>query len=392
MRSGRYDDRVRFEPTRRAPGRVVLLLALAGGLGACGPRTVATTAGGEPDDGGESGPDPVQLQAECDRAFAAAFAARTERALAAVDGGAVRADVLAALLHRMATDERLAAAGRALADAVAADPTIQQQLTDALMQSATDLGALVSIGSALLSGGGDLRQRAERALEGSLGALVEAAERTALAERVLGLPEVRSLLVALFPDEPFLAAVGGAREALANTRSAQDARLRLIVPVDPAATGEAADRWAAQPAGLGCQPVVRSFPLGTATAELASVRGAAVAAAEQLLAAPALRAETVALARDLMADAAFRLALDELLVRVLREESSARLVEAALPVLASDAIPRAVAAWAVRLAGRRGELAGLQPELAAVAADPELAALLLRFLDVLVLSEGCIGL
>lgn len=372
--------------------RVVLVLVLAGGLGACGPRTGPTTPGGEPEDDGAAGPDPAQLQAECDAAFEAALAARIERALSAVDGGATRADVLAALLQRMATDARLSAAGRGLVDAVAGDPAIRQQLMDALMQSASDLGALVSLGSALLSGGGDLRARAERALEGSLGALVEAAERAALGERLLALSEVRTLLAALFPDAPFAAAAAGARDALPATRAAQDARLRLVVPGDPAATREAGDRWAAQPAGVGCQPVVRSFPFGTAAAELASVREAAAVAAEQLLAAPAVREETVALARDLMADASFRLALDELLVRVLREEAHARLVEAALPVLSSAAVPRAAAAWAVRVAGRRGELPDLQAALAAVAADPEFASLLLRFLDVLVLSEGCIEL
>ena len=392
MTARRYHGRVRVSSTRWAPGRAVLVLVLAGGLGACGPRTGTTTPGGESDDDGAAGLDPAQLQAECDRAFDAALAARTERALSAVDGGAVRADVLAALLQRMATDARLSAAGRGLVDAVVGDPAIRQQLMDALMQSASDFGALVSLGSALLSGGGDLRARAERALEGSLGALVEAAERAGLGDRLLALPEVRTLLSALFPAAPFAAAAAGARDALPATRAAQDARLRLVVPGDPAATREAGDRWAAQPAGVGCQPVVRSFPFGTATAELASVREAATVAAEQLLSTPALREETVALARDLMADASFRLALDDLLVRVLREESHARLVEAALPVLASAAVPQAAAAWAVRVAGRRGELPDLEAALAAVAADPELASLLLRFLDVLVLSEGCIEL
>jgi hypothetical protein len=250
----------------------------------------------------------------------------------------------------------------------------------------------VSIGSALLGGGGDLRARAERGLAGSLGALAEAAGNSRLGERLLALAEVQALLTALFSDAPFVAAVAGAREALASTRSTQDVRLRLIVPGDASATAEAADRWAAQPAGVGCQPVMRSFPVGTATAELAPVREAAVAAAEQLSDSPVVREETVALVRDLMADAGFRLALDELLVRVLREEPTVRLVEAALPVLDSAAVPRAVAAWAVRLTNRRGELPDFRGALDGIAADPDLADLLLRFLDVLVLSEGCIGL
>lgn len=364
---------------------------MAAALGACGPRTGATTPG-EESDAGAPGPDPAQLAAECENAFRAALAARTERALAATDGGALRAAALEALLRRIGGDPRPAAAGRALLDAVAADPTIRQLLTDALAQSAADLGALVSLGSALLSGGGDLQARAERALAGSIDALVEAAERAALGARLLALPEVRALLESVFPDDPFAAAASAAREALSDTRSAQDARLRLIVPGDPEATREAADRWAARPAGVGCQPVVRSFPLGIAAADLASVRELATVALEKLLAAPALREETVGLARDLMADAGFRLALDELLVRVLREEPHARLVEAALPLLGSEAVPRVVAAWAVRLTARRAELPDLRAESERVAADPELADLLLRLLDVLVLSEGCVEL
>lgn len=368
-----------------------MVLALAGGLGACGPRTGTTVPGGE-SDAAEPGPDPAQVAAECESAFAAALAARTDRVLAAVDGGAVRSEALEAVLQRMAGDARLSAAGRGLVDAVAGHPAVQQQITDALVQSAADLGALVSLGSALFSGGGNLQDRAERALAGSIGALVEAAERTALAERMLALAEVRGLLVELLPDAPFERAMGPAREALSGTRAAQDARLRLIVPGDPEATREAADRWAARPAGVGCRPVVRSFPLGAAAAELASVRELAAVAAERLLAAPAVREETVALVRDLMADAAFRLALDELLVRVLREEPQARLVEAALPVLGAEAVPRAVAAWATRLARRRAELPDLGADLERVAADPELGDLLLRWLDVLVLSEGCVEL
>jgi len=367
------------------------VLALAGGLGACGPRTDTNTPGGEPD-ATEPHQDPAQAAAECERAFAAALAARTDRLLAALDGGALRAAALRAALQRMAGDARLAAAGRRLVDALAEHPVVRQQITDALVQSAADPGALLSLGSALLSGGGNLQDRAERALAGAIGALAEAAQRAALAERVLALPEVRALLLELLPDAPFDVAMRPARQALSGTRAAQDARLRWIVPGDPEATREAADRWAARPAGIGCQPVVRSFPLGAAAAELTSVRELVATAAERLAATPAVREETVALARDLMADAGFRLALDELLVRVLREESHDRLVEAALPVLGSEAVPRAAAAWAARLARRRAELPDLRADLERVAADPELGDLLLRLLDVLVLSEGCVEL
>jgi signal transduction histidine kinase len=100
----------------------------------------------------------------------------------------------------MAGDAHLAAAGRRLVDAVAEHPVVRQQITDALVQSAADPGALLSLGSALLSGGGNLQDRAERALAGAIGALAEAAERAALAERVLALPEVRALLLELRPS------------------------------------------------------------------------------------------------------------------------------------------------------------------------------------------------
>ena len=376
-------------------GGVLTLLALAGGLGACGPRTGASIPGGGPD-ATETRPDAAPAAAECERMFAAALAARTDRVLAAVDGGAVRAAVLRAILQRMQGDARLSAAGRRLVEAVAGHPAVRQQITDALVQSAADPGALAALGSALLSGGGDPRDRVERALAGSVDALVEAlveaADRATLAERMLALPEVRGLLGELLPDAPFETAMRPVREALAGTRAAQDARLRWIVPGDPEATREAVDRWAARPPPIGCRPVARSLALGAAAADLASVRDFAATAAERLAAAPAVQEESVALVRDLMADAGFRLALDELLVRGLREESHDRLVEAALPVLGSPAVPRAVAAWAARLASRRAELPDLRDDLERVAADPQMGDLLLRLLDVLVLSEGCVEL
>jgi hypothetical protein len=97
-------------------------------------------------------------------------------------------------------------------------------------------------------------------------------------------------------------------------------------------------------------------------------------------------------ALNLSAAAACRLALAALRGRGLREEPHDRLVEAARPVLGSEAVPRAAAAWAARLTSRRAELPDLRADLERVAADPELGDLLLRLLDVLVLSEGCVEL
>jgi hypothetical protein len=93
-----------------------------------------------------------------------------------------------------------------------------------------------------------------------------------------------------------------------------------------------------------------------------------------------------------MADANFRLALDELLVRVLRGDGAADVLAAASAVMASPSVPRAVAVWAGRVLARQLELPDLGATLAPLAADPELASVLLRFLDVLVMSEGCVGL
>ena len=371
-------------------GRLVALALLATVLGGCGPRT-SPTGPGPTSAGDDAGATEVERQAECERIFDEALGARSQQVLAQVDERRVRAAVLAEVVARAPGTGQLVASARALLESVLAEPAVREQLMQAFAQSSGDGDVLLSWGASLLSG-----QRVEERLRQAIGrvedALVEAAQQSGLRSVVLGLPEVGELAAALLPAERFAPVVAEALGRLSQAQSVADARLRLIVPGDVEATGRSVDAWAQGPAGLDCQPLVRSFPLGAALADLPTAQAALDQAAAQLLPTVVLREETVALVRDLMADANFRLALDELLVRVLRGDGAADVLAAASAVMASPSLPRAVAVWAGRVLARRAELPDLGEALASLAADPELASVLLRFFDVLVMSEGCVGL
>ncbi len=363
---------------------------LATALGGCGPRTTPAEPGptGAGDDGGAT---EAERQAECERLFDEALEARSQRALAQLDERRVRAAVLAEVVARAPGEGQFVASARALLEAVLAEPAVREELMRAFAQSSRDGDVLLSWGASLLTGQG-VEERLRQAVAQVKDALVEAARQSGLTNVLLALPEVGALLEALLPDDRFAPVVAAALGRLSQAQSAADARLRLTVPGDVEATRRSVDSWAQSPAGLDCRPVVRSFPLGAAVADLPAARAALDGAAAQLLPAAVMREETVALVRDLMADANFRLALDELLVRVLRGDGATDVVVAANAVLASPSVPRAVAVWAGRVLARRAELPDLGEVLAPLAADPDFASVLLRFLDVLVMSEGCVGL
>ena len=57
---------------------------------------------------------------------------------------------------------------------------------------------------------------------------------------------------------------------------------------------------------------------------------------------------------------------------------------------APDAAAAAVAAWASRLLARRAELPDLTSVLLPLGSDPELASILRRFVEVLVMTDGCV--
>lgn len=367
-------------------GGLVALCACAALAVACGPRVAP--AGPAPAEGAGDGGG-AEVAAQCERLFADAVVARTDRALAQLDPDALRAAVLAAVAARAPADGRAAADTGALARAVLDHPAVREQLEQAIEQSSGDAGVLLSIGSALINGE-DPQQRLAAAAERAPAALLGAFREAGLARTVLALPEVRALLAALLPAEPFAAGVAEARSGLSATSAIADARRALVVPGDVAATRVATAEWAARPAGVGCQPLVRSFPLGEALADLPSAARALDQLADALLPAPAVREETVTLVRELMGDANFRLALDALFVALLRGDDDAEVAIAARAVVASPALPQAIAAWASRLLARRAELPDPTTALDALAADPDLAAVLLRFLDVLVTTEGCV--
>jgi hypothetical protein len=376
----------------RFPARVIVLLALLGGpAAACGPHGGAVEpAGGGGADAVAAVPDEEELRAECERLFQVALSARIDRALGRIDAAALRAAVLATAVAQSATDGPTAVDARALAQAVLTDPAVREQLLQAMVQASGDGGVMVALGTALFSGG--IEQRLVEAAERAQDALVGAFRRSGLDAAVLALPEVRELLAVLLPTEPFGAAVAVARASLVQARSVADAALRLIVPGDVEATRSSVDAWAAQPAGIGWAPLVRSFPFAESVAGLPAAAAALDALADAVLTTAAVREETIVLVRELLADASFRLALDELFVRLLRGDPEAEVESAARAVVGSPALPQAASAWAVRLLARRGELPGPVPALAALAADADLASVLLRFLDVLATSEGCVGL
>ena len=59
-------------------------------------------------------------------------------------------------------------------------------------------------------------------------------------------------------------------------------------------------------------------------------------------------------------------------------------------VVAAPSLPQAVAAWASRLLARRAELPDLTSVLLPLGSDPELASILRRFVEVLVMTDGCV--
>jgi len=372
--------------------RVVVLCGLLGGLTlACGPRASPTGPGAGGSTDGAVLPDPAAAQAECERTFEAALVERTARALAQVDERAVRGAVVLEAMARTAAASSLVTGARGLATAVLADPAVRDQLMQAALQSSGDAGVLLSWGAQLFSGV-DVEQRLRQVLERVQTALGGAVGEGDLAPRLMTLPPVAELLAVLFPAEAFAAPLAQAQSSLAQSRSVADAKLRLIVPEDPEATRRAVEDWAGRPAGIGCQPLVRRFGLAEAIADLTSSRDVLEQASGPWFASPVVREETIALARDLMADANFRLALDELFVRAMRDDSDADVLVAARAVVASTALPQAVGQWAGRVVGRQAELPDLRDDLAVLADDPELASVLQRWLDILVMSDGCVEL
>ncbi|MBI5487628.1 MAG: hypothetical protein HY905_09870 [Deltaproteobacteria bacterium] len=373
--------------------RVVLRVLVLCGLGlACGPRTPPTGPGPEGEEAGAAtGPTAEELRSECTRLFYAGVAARASAAMVQLEGVVVRSAVLLEAVGRSASGGRPATEAVALGRAVLADPAVRRQLMEAIAQSSGDVGVLVSLGSALL-GGDDLEQRLLEAGERAQQALTEASRASGLGARVLALPDVGTLLEALFPSLPFQAAVASAEVVLLQSGAVADAEVRLIVPGDVEATRVAVDAWASRPAGLGCEPLVSRFPLAESVADLPAAGAALDAVAGSLLPSVPMREETIALARDLLADAGFRLALDELFVRLLRGDAAPAISSAAEVVVALPVLPQAIAAWASRLTARRAELPDLTPVLLSLASDPEMASILRRFVEVVVMTDGCIGL
>jgi hypothetical protein len=373
------------------PASAIALLAAFAPLAtaACGPRTGPATGGPEPGPDA-AGPDPAAI-AECARIFEEGLARRMAQAEANVAAVDVRGEVVAAALLRVAGDERLGAAGRGLVESVLAASAVRDQLADVVLGAAGDFGAQAAVVTALFNGTApDVESILRRAGDRALAALAAAGDPGDLSAALLAAPPVPELLRALLPDDPFAEALAEARGRVRDGQSAADARLRLVVPGDVDATRTAVEAWVSRPAGLGCTPLVRRFPLAEAIGDLPSARATAVDAGLALLEDPAVREETVALARDLLADATLRLALDELFVRSLRGDDPGALDRAARAVVASPALPPAVGAWAGRLLARRADLPDLGPRLRQLAADPEFVSVLARFLDVLVFSAGCV--
>jgi hypothetical protein len=374
-----------LHPLRGLLGVVLAAVVAAG----CGPRTEpAVPEPVEPDDAVPGDPD---VRAECDRLFDQALRERQARAESGLDPVAIRSAVAGEAFLGVTGDPEVSAAADGLLRTILSHPAVAAALSDAVRSAASDRGAQFAFLAGLLDGGmAGIEARIEAASDRAFAAISAVEGRDGRVRAWLALPAVGALWLRLLPDAPFEAALADARSAVAASRAVADLRTLLVVPGDPDATRRALAEWVDRAPRIGCSPVARSAGLPAAVAGVPAVARLAPDVAVRLLHANVVRGEAVALARDLLADANFRLALDDLLVRAIRGDDDAALERAAAALLAVPALPAAVGAAAGRLAERVGELPDLTPTLEAVSADGDFRAVLARFLELLATTEGCL--